>query len=412
MKVVKRFFLLGILVLLAFGLTACLNVSDEGSTDGGGEDENTAEAKTETPEINEGEEIVKIGYSGPLSGPGAQYGLNILNGIEMAADEINETGFEVDGTTYKLEIVALDDKYLPNETGVNVKRMVSEDEPVAIYLTHSGGVFATQEFNEQDNFIIMAYTSEPRMYEQGNELMIGIPPQYSVWPETFSKYMIEHFGNKMALLPTNSQYGKDWSEAIVPVWEEMGGEIVHESDIDFAKETDYFTIMTNALNEDPDVLFVGGPSEPTALVIKQAKELGFEGGFMVMDQAKMEEMSGFLDGYELLNGSIGSLPIEEENSEASNAFVEKYKSTYDTQFATSESALNYQSLYLLVEAMKAAGSVDDRQAIMDAVNEGIKNFPDENMILPFKEITEEGSIQWKSEAGAVEDGEVISIPLD
>ncbi|MGY0694469.1 hypothetical protein ACW2QC_17095 [Virgibacillus sp. FSP13] len=37
---------------------------------------------------------------------------------------------------------------------------------------------------------------------------------------------------------------------------------------------------------------------------------------------------------------------------------------------------------------------------------------DEKMVLPFNEITEEGSIQWKSEAGAVEDGEVISIPLD
>ncbi|WP_255770848.1 hypothetical protein [Oceanobacillus alkalisoli] len=94
----------------------------------------------------------------------------------------------------------------------------------------------------------------------------------------------------------------------------MGGEIVYETEIDFAKETDYFTIMTNALNEDPDVLFVGGPSEPTALVIKQAKELGFEGGFMIMDQAKLEEMSGFLGSYDLLNGSIGSLPIESSDT--------------------------------------------------------------------------------------------------
>ena len=33
----------------------------------------------------------------------------------------------------------------------------------------------------------------------------------------------------------------------------------------------------------PDVMFIGGASEPTALVIKQARELGFQGGFMVMD---------------------------------------------------------------------------------------------------------------------------------
>ncbi|MDI4707193.1 ABC transporter substrate-binding protein, partial [Pseudoalteromonas shioyasakiensis] len=157
-------------------------------------------------------------------------------------------------------------------------------------------------------------------------------------------------------LPTNSQYGKDWSESIVPVWEEKGGEIIYKTEIDFAKETDYFTIMTNALATDPDVLFVGGPSEPTALVIKQAKELGFEGGFMIMDQAKLEEMSGFLGGYEMLTGSIGSLPIEDLNTDASTTFVEKYKELYNEPYATSETALNYQSLYVLVGAMKAAGT--------------------------------------------------------
>ena len=409
MRKIKSIYLCGILFFLTFVLIACVDVS---STDSSNEESNETEESLETPELNEGEEIVEIGYSGPLSGPAAQYGVNVMNGLEMAANEINKEGFEIDGTTYKLEIVALDDKYLPNETGVNVKRMVSENDPVAVWIPHSGGVFATQEFNEQDDFIIMAYTSEPRQYEQGNQLMIGIPPQYKVWSEPFSQYVMDNFGGKMALLPTNSQYGKDWSESIVPVWEEMGGEIVYENEIDFAKETDYFTIMTNALNEKPDVLFVGGPSEPTALVIKQSKELGFEGGFMIMDQAKLEEMSGFLGSYDLLNGSIGSLPIENFNRESSDAFVETFKNNYDEPYATSESALNYQSVYVLVEAMKAAGTVEDKEAIMEAVNKGIENIPQEKMVLPLKEIDEVGSLQWEFDAGIVEDGEVEIYPVD
>ncbi|WP_449355387.1 hypothetical protein ACUL41_04800 [Virgibacillus natechei] len=56
--------------------------------------------------------------------------------------------------------------------------------------------------------------------------------------------------------------------------------------------------------------------------------------------------------------------------------------------------------------------MDDRKAIMDALNEGIENIPEEKSVLPLHEIDDEGSIQWKFEAGAVEDGEVISIPLD
>lgn len=407
----NRITLLSIFLLMVFVLGACLDTESGGSATSNNTEAETVETKE--PEVNEGEEVVTIGYSGPLSGAGAQYGLNVLNGLEMAADEINQTGFEVDGKTYKLDIVALDDKYLPNETGVNVQRMISENDPLAVWIPHSGGVFATQVFNEQEDVIIMAQTSEPRMYEQGNELMIGISMQYNIWPKTFSKYMLENFGNKMALLPTNSQYGKDWTDVIKPVWEEMGGEIVYEGEIDFNKETDYFTIMTNALNENPDVLFVGGPSEPTALVIKQAKDLGFEGGYMIMDQAKIEEMSGLLDGgYNMLNGAIGVLPIEEQGIEASDIFVEKYKEIYGEKFATVDSSLSYQTLYVLVESMKAAGTVEDRKAIMDAVNEGINNAPEDKMVVPLKEINDVGSLQWDISAGAVEGGEVKVIPIE
>ncbi|UJL45519.1 hypothetical protein KFZ58_14085 [Virgibacillus sp. NKC19-16] len=79
---------------------------------------------------------------------------------------------------------------------------------------------------------------------------------------------------------------------------------------------------------------------------------------------------------------------------------------------TSESSLTYQSVHALVEGVKVAGTVDDRKAIMDALNEGIESIPEEKSVLPLHEIDDEGSIQWEFEAGAVEDGEVITMPLD
>ncbi len=72
------------------------------------------------------QEVVKIGFSGPLSGGAAQYGKNCLDGMNLAAAEINATGFEVGGKKYKVEIVALDDKYNPSETAINAQRLVQE----------------------------------------------------------------------------------------------------------------------------------------------------------------------------------------------------------------------------------------------------------------------------------------------
>ncbi|QGS69304.1 hypothetical protein CV093_16275 [Oceanobacillus sp. 143] len=113
----------------------------------------------------------------------------------------------------------------------------------------------------------------------------------------------------------------------------------------------------------------------------------------------------------MLEGSIGALPIDQINSQSSSNFVETYKRLFDEQFATADSSLSYQSLYVLVEAMKVAGTVTDREAIMEAVNEGIQNIPENKIVIPLKEMDEVGSLQWKFDAGAVEDGEVISIPF-
>ena len=75
------------------------------------------------------QDVVKIGYSGPLSGGAAQYGKNVLNGMEMAAAEINAAGLEVGGRKYKLAIVALDDKYNPSETAINAQHQSTSADP-------------------------------------------------------------------------------------------------------------------------------------------------------------------------------------------------------------------------------------------------------------------------------------------
>lgn len=44
-----------------------------------------------------GDESVVIGYTGPLSGGGAAYGENVQTGLQMAVDDLNKDGLEVDG---------------------------------------------------------------------------------------------------------------------------------------------------------------------------------------------------------------------------------------------------------------------------------------------------------------------------
>jgi branched-chain amino acid transport system substrate-binding protein len=406
MKRMKSLLMLGFIFVMIFSLAACNSTSEKPantkpSAGGGGGDTKTEEAGT-----------VNIGYTGPLSGPAAFYGERTLNGVKMAVEELNEAGgIEVGGKKYKFNVVSLDDKYLPNEAGANAKRLLQENKTPIIFTPHSGGVFALQVFNkQQDKFIIGAYTSEPKVSEVGNELTVRIPPRYDGYLKPFTDYSMKKFGKKIAFLPTASQYGKDWAGHLKPHWEKAGGEVVYESSIDFTKETDFFTIITNALKEKPDVLFIGGASEPTAKVAKQARELGFKGGFIVMDQAKFDEMKAVTGSYDLLNGAIGVMPLQDsKNSPAVPGFLKKYEEKYG-EIPGSEAGLNYIGMYMFAEAMKAAGSVDDPDKIIKSMQQGVENIPDDVRIYQFDKFTG-GGFDGELEVAAIEDGKVVPIKV-
>jgi len=429
MKSIRILFLVGLALLL---LSACIDNSNEvmndetnanetnETNDTNENSENIVEETQEDTNENEVEEetdlnaeakIVNIGYSGPLSGPAAYYGENTLSGLEMAVEEINEEGFEVGGEIYNINLVSLDDQYLPNETASNAKRLVQEHNTPIIYTPHSGGISALQVFNEEDDFIIAAYSSEPSITEQGNSLTVRIPPTYDGYIEPFTNYTMERFGNKLAALPPVTQYGQDWAAALLPHWEEEGGEVVYEGSIDYSKDADFFTLLTNALQEDPDVLFIGGPSEPTAIVAGQARELGFEGGFMVMDQAKLDEMESITGSYDVLEGSIGSTPLVYSDFPGTAEFVEKYRELYSKD-PGAEAGFHYVSAYIFMEALKAAGTVEDPQVIHEHLQAGMDNLPEDKKVYGIPGIDEHGGFEIDLSFGVVEDGEVIEIEIE
>lgn len=406
----KKSLFLGLVLLLIVSLMAC--GSKPATQPAPQQNQQTTDNQTTTDKKPD-PITVNIGYSGPLSGPAAFYGENTLSGLTMAVDEMNESGgFKINGQPYILNLVALDDRYLPNETGTNARRLVQENNTPIIFSPHSGGIFAMQVFNEQDNFLIAAYTSEPKVTSAGNQLTMRIPPMYTVYTEPFSNYVMERFGNKIALLPTATQYGKDWTEVLKSGWTSLGGEIVFDGSIDFSKDTDFFTIVTNALDSKPDVLFVGGPSEPTALVMNQARELGFQGGFVVMDQAKFDEMAAVFDGdYSIFEGSVGVLPLILSKYPGTPQFIEKYNALYNKN-PGSEAGYHYVSMYILVEAMKAAGTATDPKAIRDNIQAALDNLPDDKKVYEIERVEEDGGFSTVLRMATIENGEVVELVVE
>ncbi|MGO4280917.1 amino acid/amide ABC transporter substrate-binding protein, HAAT family [Cupriavidus sp. OV038] len=357
------------------------------------------------------QEVVKIGYTGPLSGGAALYGKNVLSGIQMAVDEINAQGLAVNGKKVKLEVVALDDKYAPAEAAINARRLVQQHKTPAVFVPHSGGIFALQAFNEQEKFLVMAYSSVPRITDAGNKLTIRIPPAYTGYIEPFIKAQMKRYGKNVALVPADHDYAKAWVQAFVPAWEGAGGKIVGNNPMSYTKATDFYTGVSRAIAEKPDVMFVGGPSEPTALVVKQARELGFKGGFIVMDQAKMDEMAKVTNGLGMLEGSIGVMPLVNDTRPAAQAYNAKYKKLHDGRDATTEMSLNYTMTWALANAMKLAGTTTDSAAIRAKIPEAVKALPKDVNPNEVEGIDAKGGSVADTVVGWVQNGKIAPVRL-
>ena len=357
------------------------------------------------------QETVKIGYSGPLSGGAALYGKNVLDGMQMAAAEVNAEGLVVGGKKYKLEIAALDDKYNPSETAINAQRLVQESKTPAILVPHSGGIYALQTNNEAQKYLLLAYSSTPQITARGNKMTLRIPPEFTSYIQPFIRHAMGKYGKTVAIADADHDYAKAWNAAFKPAWEAAGGKIVVDNPMSYNRATDFYSGVSRALAPKPDVLFIGGASEPTGLVVKQARELGFKGGFIIIDQAKMDEVSKVSGGYASLEGAIGVLPVVDDSSADAKAFVERYRKLYPGRDPSSEVSLNYTAVHATALAMKLAGTVADAAAIRAQLDKAFKSLPRAHNPNSVDGVDEKGGSTADPRVAIVEGGKIREVKL-
>lgn len=350
---------------------------------------------------------VVIGFTGPLSGPGAGYGRDNANGLKMAVDDINaKGGITINGEKYTFKLETFDDMIDPTAAVNNARRMHSRSGVRVIFNPVFNTIAPLMEINEQkgSEFLLMAYSSTPAIDEMENDLTASIPPPFTAYVKAFSEMAWEKGWRKGAMVVTLGAYGDEWREAFKEHWvHELGGEILADKPANYYTDTDFSSQISAALAENPDFLLIGGPSEPTGLVIEQARNLGFKGGFILVDQAKMDYIADVVfDGdLSLMNNVIGVCAVLELPAPVVKDFNTRYEEIYGVH-NTFEAMLNYSALNIVFDAMKEAGTVDDPKAIKAAMAEVLPQ-SEENVPTPYLG-TRETKLLVAATSGIIEDG--------
>ena len=110
---------------------------------------------------------IKIGYFGDLTGPTFNFGQSAINGVLMAASEINQDG-GINGR--QIDVVIEDDKGSPEEAARLTAKLIDQDKVVAIIAGGTSGNSRAAAPKAQASHIpfISPSSTDPAVTQAGN----------------------------------------------------------------------------------------------------------------------------------------------------------------------------------------------------------------------------------------------------
>lgn len=314
---------------------------------------------------------IKIGYFGDLSGPTFNFGKSAINGVLLAADEINQAG----GINQRrLDVVIEDDKGSPEEAARLTAKLIDKDKVVAIIAggTSGNSLAAAPKAQSSQVPLISPSSTDPAVTQTGDYIF------RACFVDTFQGDVMASFAvntlkaQKAAILyDFNSPYSRGLTEYFRGSFTKLGGRIVGE--LTYTQEdADFKGQLSTIRAAEPDVIYIPGYYGDVALIAKQARMIGLTQPLLGGDGWDAPELWGL--GGDALNGSYISTHYSvDDPSPAIQAFVETYKQRYGNLLPDAHAALAYDAARILFDAMARSG-VSDSAKLRDALAQ-TKNFP-------------------------------------
>ncbi|HZH57130.1 MAG TPA: branched-chain amino acid ABC transporter substrate-binding protein [Burkholderiaceae bacterium] len=300
------------------------------------------------------EQVVKLGFAAPLTGPQSHYGEDMKNGLTLALEEANAQKIQLDGKTAKFELISRDDQADPR-TAVQVAQQIV-DEGVQGVLGHfnSGTTIPASSVYHDAGLPQIAMATSPEYTEQGFNTTFRMMTSDTQQSAAAGEFIVKDLGGKnIALIDDRTAYGQGLTDQVAKAVEAHGGTIVaREYTTD--KANDFTAILTNIKAKNPDVVFFGGLDAQSGPMRRQMVTLGIEAPLVSGEMTRSEtflKLAG--DAAEGTYASLAGVPLQQ--MAAGTKFEEAYKARFNTNPGV-YAPYAYDGAWNMVMAMKEAGS--------------------------------------------------------
>jgi branched-chain amino acid transport system substrate-binding protein len=302
-----------------------------------------------------GENTIAVGEFASLTGSEATFGTSSHEGTLLAFEELNAAG-GLFGK--KFELKTEDNLSKAGDSATIANKLISKDNVVALL-----GEVASGRSNEaapicQQNKIpmISPASTNPNVTKNGDYIF------RVCFTDIFQGKVLSNFAQntlKAKKVAVFTDAKSDYSKGLSKYFKEnfvKAGEINVELSYN-SKDKDFKAQLTSIKSSNPDAIFVPGYYTDVAVICIQAKELGITTPIFGGDGWESEDLTKL--GKDAMEGKYFSTHYSPElNDPKSQAFVAAYKKRFNGKSPDAMAALGYDSVMVLVDAMKRAGTTD------------------------------------------------------
>jgi len=334
--------LIRIVPLLAFALllTSC-GEPGAGATSGTSTGTKTGESAGAT---------AVIGANLELSGESAPWGQDSKNGINLALEEVNANPSQ----KVKLKVVFEDDKSEPAASKNAMKKLITQDNVIAIIgAVGSGRTLPAADVAMDEKVPLMTHASTNVTITKKGEYVSRICFEDDFQGSVMAKFGFNSLKAKTAviLVSKGNPYSEGLSESFRKTFTELGGKILDE--LAYQKGTqDFKTHVTTLKQLNPDTVWLPGYFNEVGLIVKQAREAGFQAPFLGGDGWDDPEL--FRLGGPAIKGNFICNHFDAgDPNPVVQEFVKKYKSKFNV-IPGAMAALGYDALLAMADAANRA----------------------------------------------------------
>lgn len=324
-----------------------------------------------SPSSGGGGNVIKVGEYASLTGKEAAFGQSSHNGTALAVDDLNAAG----GLLGKpIQLITEDDQSQAGQPSTDVRKLISDDGVVAILgeVASSRSLEAAPICQQNQIPMISPSSTNPKVTEVGDYIfrVCFIDPFQGTVMANFATKTL-HLKTAAVLTDVTSDYSEGLAKYFKQSFIANGGKIVAEQNYS-GGDKDFSAQLTAIKAANPDGIFIPGYYTEVGLIALQARQLGitvplfggdgWEGGPLIQ-----------IGGSALENTFFSTHFTPQDTNAVVQEFVKKYEAKYNNQVPDAMAALGYDSMMLLADAIKRAGTTDGPK-VRDALA-ATKDFP-------------------------------------